>query len=252
MNAREVRNEELEHKRHTLRKELSSYLWRLISCGSQNPVQQFGPLKIPQSHFISVPQFPTILLHLGIIVSSPVTVFTAVLHLRCTALQPPHLLKHELNYWGSAPFQGLEVLEMTRTDFPMGAAWRSSDTFPTFIVCVWVSLIWNEWGTGTTAEIVKSATTEVKRSIPWYCLLLLHSCWPPVMWQPSTSVQWHSSAQFLCRLLCTRLLCLSRNPGCQQCINAHSPEPEVETHRCNAFYSLLSEKCNLLTSTIHC
>lgn len=93
---------------------------------------------------------------------------------------------------------------------------------------------------------------QVKRSVPWYCLLLLCSCWTPVMWQLSTSVRWHSSAQFPSRLLCTRLLCLSRNPGCQRCINAHSLDPEVETHRFNAFYSLLSEKCNLLTTTVHC
>lgn len=91
---------------------------------------------MPQFHSLSVPQPPTILLHLGIIFSSPVTLLPAVLHLRCNALPPPHLLKHELSYWGSTPFQGLEVLEMTRTNFPMGAAWRSSDTFPTFIVCV--------------------------------------------------------------------------------------------------------------------
>lgn len=131
-----AQNEELGHKRHTLRKELSSHLWRLISCGSENPVQQLDFLKMPQSHSISVPQPPTILFQLGIIFFSPVTLLPAVLYLRCNALPPPHLLKHELSYWDSSPFQGLEVLEMTRTDFPMGAVWRSSDTFPTFIVCV--------------------------------------------------------------------------------------------------------------------
>lgn len=78
----------------------------------------------------------------GNIFPSPVTLLPAVLHLRCNALLPPHLLKHEISYWGSTTFQALEALEMTRTDIPTGAAWRNSDTFPTFMCVFWVSLIW--------------------------------------------------------------------------------------------------------------
>lgn len=164
-----------------------------------------------------------------------------------SALPPPHLLNYELSYGGGTPFQEREVLEMTRTDFPMGAAWGSSDTFPAFIVCVLGLLDMKLTGNRSNSwncEVCKHWSQEVHS--------LLCSCWPPVMWQPSPSVWWHSSAQFPSRLPCSRLLCLSRNPGCQQCINAHSPEPEAETQRCNAFYSLLSEKCNLFTTTIHC
>lgn len=136
MDAREVRNEELGHKRHPKERTFlpslkTDELWLWKSCST------LVLLKMSQLHSFSVPLPPTILLHLGIIFSTPVTLFPAVPDLRCNALLPPHLLKHELSYWSSRPFQGLEVLEMTRTDFPMAAVWRSSDTFPTFIVCVW-------------------------------------------------------------------------------------------------------------------
>lgn len=131
--------------RQTLRKALSSPLWRPIGCSSENPVQQLGLLKMPQSHSISVPHASSYFAAFGsrffqhhYAVSS-----YAALEVQCPTTAPPaeawaRLLGHQ------QPFLGTRGFRNDGNRLPHGSClkeqWRISYIWHGCFGCPWCEI----------------------------------------------------------------------------------------------------------------